>query len=204
VNRSYSTSLAFLLTIAAATTAVVAKQDGDSAESSPARASATTMRDERTWLEMKNVNLRVADNAVVGIRQLRGEVIPTRAGSSALLDSTSSFSIRITSGSVAISSADLGVILNRFVFGYKGSPLRNLHVRSDGAQLNLTGVMHKGVDVKFEISSTPTLTDSGWIKLSPYQGSGARRERPGVTPRTWIAPRQHAEPQGISCGASTR
>jgi len=168
VNRSYSASLAFLLTIAAATTAVVAKQDGDSAEASPARASATTtMRDERTWLEMKNVNLRVADNAVVGIRQLRGEVIPTRAGSSALLDTTSSFSIRITSGSVAISSADLGAILNRFVFGYKGSPLRNLHVRTDGAQLNLTGVMHKGVDLKFEITSTPTLTDSGWIKLSP-------------------------------------
>lgn len=168
MNRYNGTSVAFLLTIAAATTAVVATQDGNSAEAtSPARASANPTSDERTWLEMKNVSLRVADNAVVGIRQLRGEVIPTRAGASALLDSTSSFSIRITSGSVAISSADLGVILNRFVFGYKGSPLRDLHVRTDGTQLIQTGVMHKGVDLKFEIASTPALTDSGWIKLSP-------------------------------------
>jgi hypothetical protein len=121
----------------------------------------------RTWLEMKNVNLRVASNAVVGIRQLRGEVIPTRRGGSALLDSTSSFSIRITSGAVALESADLGVILNRFVFGYKGSPLRNLRVRTSGTQLVQSGIMHKGVDLKFEITSSISLTDSGLIRLHP-------------------------------------
>ena len=43
----------------------------------------------RTWLEMKNVNLRIAKDAVVGIRLLRGQVMPTRPGGSALLDSTS-------------------------------------------------------------------------------------------------------------------
>ena len=121
----------------------------------------------RTWLEMKNVHLRVADNAVVGVRQLRGEVIPTDRGGSALLDSTRSFSIRITSGTVSLASADLGVILNRFVFGYKGSPLRNLRVRTSGDQLVQTGIMRKGVDLKFEITSTLSLTDSGWIRLRP-------------------------------------
>ena len=167
MNRFYGSSLAFLVTVAT-TTAVVTRNGGEHAEAlSVAPTRANPELNSRTWLEMKNVNLRVADNAVVGIRQLRGEVIPTRAGTSALLDSTSSFSIRITSGSVAISSADLGVILNRFVFGYKGSPLHDLHVRMEGTQLIQTGVMHKGVDVKFEITSTPVLTDSGWIKLSP-------------------------------------
>lgn len=121
----------------------------------------------RTWIEMKNVNLRVAKDAVVGIRQLRGEVIPTRRGGSALLDSTTSFSIRITSGTVALQSADLGVILNRFVFGYKGSPLKNLKVRTEGAQLVQSGVMHKGVDLKFEITAALSLTDSGLIRLHP-------------------------------------
>ena len=116
---------------------------------------------------MKNVNLRVANDAVVGIRELRGEVIPTTRGASAFLDSTGSFSIRITSGTVAITSADLGVILNRFVFGYKGSPLRNLRVRTNGGQLVQAGVMRKGVDLKFEITSSLSLTDSGWIRLHP-------------------------------------
>jgi hypothetical protein len=116
---------------------------------------------------MKNVHLRVADNAVVGVRQLRGEVIPTARGGSAVLDSTRSFSIRITSGTVALASADLGVILNRFVFGYKGSPLRNLRVRMSGDQLVQTGIMRKGVDLKFEITSALSLTDSGLIRLRP-------------------------------------
>ena len=122
---------------------------------------------QRTWLEMKNVNLRVDKDAVVGIRLLRGQVIPTQPGGSALLDSTSSFSIRITSGMVALQSADLGVILNRFVFGYKGSPLKKLKVRTEGDQLVQSGVMHKGVDLEFEIKAALSLTDSGWIRLRP-------------------------------------
>ena len=133
----------------------------------PARPETPVDSAPRTWLEMKNVHLRVADNAVVGIRQLRGEVIPAERGGSALLDSTRSFSIRITSGTVALASADLGVILNRFVFGYKGSPLRSLRVRTSGDQLVQTGIMRKGVDLKFEITSALSLTDSGWIRLRP-------------------------------------
>src|SRR5687768_14290337 len=80
-------------------------------DSATRRASPDTL--PRTWIEMKGVNLRVATDAVVGIRSLRGEVIPTTPGASAFLDSTTSFSIRITSGTVALRSADLGVILNR-------------------------------------------------------------------------------------------
>lgn len=121
----------------------------------------------RTWIEMKNVNLRVASDAVVGIRQLRGEVIPSRRGESAFLDSTRSYSIRITSGTVALTSADLGTILNRFVFGYKGSPLKNLRVHTSGAQLVQSGTLHKGVDLQFAITSSLSLTDSGWIRLHP-------------------------------------
>lgn len=122
---------------------------------------------QRTWIDMKNVDLRIANDAVVGVRRLRGEVIPAKRGGSAVLDSTSSFSIRITSGTVAIRSADLSVILNRFVFGYKGSPLKKLRVHMAGAQMVQSGVMHKGVDLKFEITSSLSLTDSGLIRLHP-------------------------------------
>ena len=133
----------------------------------PARPSVAADTAQRTWLEMKNVNLRVARDAVVGIRLLRGQVMPTEPGGSALLDSTGSFAIRITSGTVALQSADLSVILNQFVFGYKGSPLKHLKVRTEGDQLVQSGIMHKGVDLKFEIKAALSLTDSGWIRLHP-------------------------------------
>ena len=163
--------------VAAAGVIVAAVRPGDARSGASAIGSPATVRAgwqetpvdsaPRTWLEMKNVHLRVADNAVVGVRELRGEVIPTERGGSALLDSTRSFSIRITSGTVALASADLGVILNRFVFGYKGSPLKNLRVRMSGDQLVQTGTMHKGVDLKFEIKAALSLTDSGMIRLHP-------------------------------------
>jgi hypothetical protein len=163
--------------VAAAAVIVAAVRPGDArsgaavlgspATARPGRQEAHVDSAPRTWLEMKNVHLRVADNAVVGVRELRGEVIPAERGGSAVLDSTRSFSIRITSGTVALASADLGAILNRFVFGYKGSPLRNLRVRMSGDQLVQTGIMRKGVDLKFEITSALSLTDSGWIRLRP-------------------------------------
>ena len=155
----------------AATAAAHQKQPRPSAVASERVSSAGDVAGDqtnaRTWIEMKNVNLRVAPTAVVGVRNLRGEVIPTQQGSSAILDTTTSFSIRITSGTVALASEDLSVILNRFVFGYKGSPLKHLHVRTSGNQIVQSGVMHKGVDLKFEITASVSLTDSGLIKLHP-------------------------------------
>jgi len=173
-RRKRAVTLVFVVAAAIAT-AIAISHDGRSAEAAivsqtPARVErgdVVTDSVARTWLEMKNVNLRVASNAVVGIKQLRGEVIPTRRGGSALLDSTRSFSIRITSGTVSLASADLSVILNRFVFGYKGSPLRDLKVHTSGNQLVQSGIMRKGVDLKFEIASSLSLTDSGWIRLHP-------------------------------------
>jgi hypothetical protein len=148
-----------------APSALSARSEVPASSMAARRASIDTL--PRTWIEMKNVDLRVAENAVVGIRRLRGEVIPAQRGGDAILDSTSSFSIRITSGTVAIRSADLSVILNRFVFGYKGSPLKQLSVHMQGAQMVQSGVMHKGVDLKFEITSSLSLTDSGFIRLHP-------------------------------------
>jgi hypothetical protein len=158
----------FLAAVAAVQRNGQPRSDDSSVVAAPSPTAGTAIDTlPRTWLEMKNVNLRVANDAVVGVRNLRGEVLPTRRGTSALLDSTTSFSIRITSGSVAIESADLSVILNRFVFGYKGSPLKNLRVRTSGTELVQSGVMHKGVDLKFEITASISLTDSGLIRLHP-------------------------------------
>lgn len=133
----------------------------------PPRPAAPGGDDTRTWIEMRNVALRVADDAAVGVRMLRGEVVATRAGEVPLLDSASSFSIRVTAATVALRGEDLSVILNRFVFGYRGSPLRNLKVRTSGTQLVQSGIMHKGVDLPFEITATPSITDSGLIRLHP-------------------------------------
>src|SRR5438477_4948415 len=109
---------------------VDASRGSSRSDSTPGASTDSTS--ERTWIEMRNVDLRVLERAVVGVRRLHGEVISTHSGVAPILDSTSSFTIRITSGTVAIKSADLATLMNDFVFAYKGSPLHDLKVRTKG------------------------------------------------------------------------
>ena len=99
IRRNHRVTIGLALTALVAAGATAHRQDEpDHERAAPpsrpvvaARNGVTTDTAQRTWLEMKNVNLRVAKDAVVGIRTLRGQVMPTKPGGSALLDSTSSF-----------------------------------------------------------------------------------------------------------------
>lgn len=123
----------------------------------------------KTWIEMRNVELRVLEKAHIQVRELHGEVVSTHPGVVPILDSTTSFKIRITGGTVALTGPDLGVLMNEYVFAYKGSPLRDLKIRTEGSQIVQSGIMHKGVDIHFELKATPSLMPDGRIRLHPTQ-----------------------------------
>jgi hypothetical protein len=123
--------------------------------------------DPRTWIEMRHVDLRVLEHAVVGVERLHGEVISTHPGVAPILDSTTSFRIRITGGRVAIEARNLAAIMNGWVFAYKGSPLRDLEVGTAGEQITLSGIMHKGVDIRFQQRATVALMPDGKVRLHP-------------------------------------
>lgn len=141
----------------------------ETAESSPSTGvvASALMKDASQWIEMRHVALRLKGEGALRVRRLRGEVIPTRAGEPAVLDDPRSFSIRVTSGSVALTGADLSVLLNDFVFAYPGAPLKRLQARMEGGQIVLKGVMHKVIDLRFEITATGTLEPDGRIRLHP-------------------------------------
>jgi hypothetical protein len=146
-----------------------------SAAESPPAPPATLSRQSRAratpdsalWLQMRNVDLHIDERAVLHVRRLHGEVVPTAAGQPPVLDDTKSFTVRVTAGEVSLTGPDLSVLLNKFVFNYPGAPLKRLRVRMAGGQLVQTGVLHKGVDVRFEITSTPTLEPDGRVRLHP-------------------------------------
>ena len=116
---------------------------------------------------MRNVTMHLDRRATVRIARLRGEMMSTTPGQPAVLDDRDSFSIRVTSGRVALTGADLTTLLNEFIFAYRGAPLRNLRARPEAGQVRLSGTMHKGVDLHFEITSTMSLTPEGMIRLHP-------------------------------------
>ena len=122
---------------------------------------------DRLWIDMRNVDLHIDSTHALGIRRLRGEAVPTHEGQPAVLDDETSFKVRVTSGTVALTGEALSALLNERVFGYKGSPLRDLEVRTSGTQLVQRGIMHKGVDIPFEMTATVSLEPDGRVKLHP-------------------------------------
>jgi len=119
------------------------------------------------WIEMRSVTMHLDHRATIRVRQLRGEMRSTVAGRIAVLDDRESFSIQVSSGSVGLTGEDLTTLLNEYVFAYPKAPLKRLRARVQGGEVLISGTMHKGVDLHFEISAALSLTPEGMIRLRP-------------------------------------
>jgi hypothetical protein len=138
----------------------------------PAAASSDAPRDAaaptaRQWIDIHNVDLGVTDQVTIRVRTLHGEVLRTSPAKPAALDDPLSFKIRVTSATVGLTGTDLGAILNTVVFAYPNAPLRDLQVRTDGDQIIQTGIIHKGVDLRFRLHGTLALMPDGRIRIHP-------------------------------------
>jgi len=122
---------------------------------------------QREWVEIQNVDLHLTNQVVIRIRSLHGEVLRTGAERPPVLDDLTSFRIRVTAATIALTGADLGALLNTVVFAYPNAPLRDLRVRTDGQEIVLTGIMHKGVDLRFRLRGTLDLTPDAKVRIHP-------------------------------------
>jgi hypothetical protein len=122
--------------------------------------------DSVTETRFRRVDFDVGLGIVLGIRHLRGEMVSTTPGP-IVFDDKRSFVIRIDTADVALSSETLSHLMNNYVFAYPGAPLRNLTVRVTGTQLTQRGVLHKGVDIPFELSASLSVTPEGLMRIHP-------------------------------------
>lgn len=119
-----------------------------------------------TRVLMRNVDFRVGDGVLLHIALIGGEMQAVQHGV-VDFDDKHSYVLAIDSGEVTLGADDLTNLMNRYVFAYPGAPLKRLRVTVRGAQLGLTGTMHKGVDIPFDITSTVTLTPDERMRLHP-------------------------------------
>ena len=120
-----------------------------------------------TATQFQNVDFHVAPGIVLRIRQLRGQMASKQSGQPVIFDDKRSFILKIDTADVALTMESLGHLMNEHVFGYDGAPLRTLRFATRNGQLTMTGVLHKVVDIPFQITATPTITDSGMIRIHP-------------------------------------
>src|SRR6185436_18072864 len=67
-------------------------------------------------VEMKNVNLHVAEGVVLKIHSLRGALLRTASSRPPVFDIRDSFVMRIDAGEIAMSTASLTALMNNYVF----------------------------------------------------------------------------------------
>ena len=116
---------------------------------------------------MRNVDFHIDGDIVLRVHRLDGEMLSRQPGQPVLFDDKTAFSLKLDTAEVGLTGEDLSHLLNEYVFAYPGAPLRNLRVKMVGNDVVQTGIMHKVVDIPFEITAGVTLTPEGMIRLHP-------------------------------------
>lgn len=119
-----------------------------------------------TRVTMRNVDFRIGDGVVLRIAMLTGEMRSLKRGV-VDFDDKKSYVLDVDSAEVALAAADLTNLMNRYVFAYRGAPLKHLEVTQRGDQLGMKGTLRKGVDIPFDLTSAVTLMPDGHLRLHP-------------------------------------
>ncbi|MEO7040677.1 MAG: hypothetical protein ABI035_00275 [Gemmatimonadaceae bacterium] len=115
---------------------------------------------------MRNVDFYVDPDVALHVRQLRGTMRSKTSGP-VVFDDKHSFILHINSGEIGLDAHGLTVLLNKYIFGYKGAPIRNTSVSIGNGQMRLTGSMHKGINIPFDITAQVLLTPDGMMRIHP-------------------------------------
>jgi hypothetical protein len=119
-----------------------------------------------TAVQMQNVDFYVDKDIPLRIHRLSG-TIQSRDGGAVMFDDKKSFIINVTSAEVGLTGKDLSLLLNKYVFNYKGSPLSNLRISISGNEIVQKGTLHKVAALPFEIRAQLSVTPDGRIRMHP-------------------------------------
>lgn len=113
---------------------------------------------------MRNVDYHVDPDIILHIRYLTGSLVSSSDSHPPVFEDGASYSMRITSAEIFVDTASLGRLINRHVFGYRGAPIRDLHLSVAGNELVQKGKLG---NAGFTIRSTVSVTSAGEIRLHP-------------------------------------
>lgn len=116
-------------------------------------------------LEMKNVRLHLEAGIIVDVARLRAVMVSRSEGQPPVFDDQRSYVLRVQTAVMSMDMASLQNLMNRHVFGYDGSPLKNVTVEPDGPYLKVKGKLHKGIDIPFATRASVSTTADGQLRL---------------------------------------
>jgi hypothetical protein len=135
-----------------------------SVASTPAPAPAAADSGSPTRAEMRNVNYHVDADIVLHIRHLAGRLVPVRKEAPPVFEDGASYLMQIEGAEIFVDTSSLSGLINRYVFGYRGAPIRDVKVSVDGQELIQKGKLG---NASFTIRSAVSVTPAGEIRLHP-------------------------------------
>lgn len=118
-------------------------------------------------IEMRNVSLHVASDAVIEVKWLSGR-LRSASAHPPVFDDQNSFAIEVEDGEVAIDASSLTALVTR-AFDYKGAALSNLQLSFEEGHLVQRGKLKKGISVPFSIVAEVSATADGLLKVHPLK-----------------------------------
>ena len=122
--------------------------------------------DPPTAVQMQNVDFYVDREIPLRIHRLNGN-IRSRDGGPVLFDDKKSFVIDVQTAEVGLTGPDMSLLLNKYVFNYRGSPLSNLRITISGNEVVQKGTLRKVAAMPFEIHATLSAMPDGKIRMHP-------------------------------------
>ena len=116
-------------------------------------------------IQMRNVDFMLADDIVLEVRTLRGQLLPTKPCVPVTFDDSGSFAVGIDSAEIAVNAASLTALMNSYVLAYSGAPIHHATVAIDNGRLILKGSVHRGIELPFEIDGSVSATADGDIRI---------------------------------------
>ena len=123
--------------------------------------------DTVTQASMQNIMFHLDDDTYLHVHRLQGRMHDLRHTGVILMDDKNTLLLEISDAVLGMGADDLTRLLNRYVFGYPGAPLTDLRVQLRGSEMLLSGVIHKGAALPFEMTSGVSLTPEGMLRVHP-------------------------------------
>jgi len=115
--------------------------------------------------QIRNVNMLLTRDIILGIRSLRGELQRTQPQVPVTFDNSDSFVVNADSAEIHIPTSSMTALMNSYVFGYKEAPIKKVTVSIENGKLIQRGTVHKGVDLPFEMEASLSVTQDGKVRV---------------------------------------
>ena len=112
--------------------------------------------------QMRNVNLFLSRDIVLGVQALRGRLQRTKSNVPVTFDDSDSFLVDVDTAEIRLSAASLGALMNEYVFNFQGAPIKDVAVTFENGRLVQTG---KTKGLTFKIEASLSVTDDGKVRV---------------------------------------